>query len=549
MEQMEFNLLDEPWIRVMTEDCTVVERSLMQVLLNSHRYQRLAGELPTQDVALLRLLLAILQTVFYRVDPEGEDDPIEDRAVAIRRWQALWNVGRFPEQPIRTYLETWKDRFWLFHPEHPFYQVPAAAVGTAYTAAKLNGELSESSNKVRLFPVRAGSQKAHLSYAESARWLLYLNGFDDTSAKPKGKCLPSPGAGWLGKLGLFFAEGSTLFETLMLNLVLLREDRTIWTEPHPVWERERPKCDERTEIVIPDNQAELLTLQSRRLLLERDENGVSGYRLLGGDFFQKINATAEQMTVWERRKGKANEPPYDQPKRMDPDRLMWRDFGIITGAEGTGRAPGIVSWITLLKKERVLERDQMIHFRTAGVKYGDKDFFVEDILRDYLDFRVDLLDDGGKIWSALIGQEIEKTERAAWFVGKLAEGIFKAEGGLPDSATQAASVRRAAQEFYAAVDLPFRNWLCSIDPVLGDTEELRAEKALQWHETGYRIALQQGKQMVRNAGESAFTGRWIKDKKTDRESFLSSSTEYDRFVGSVRKCFQITRPNEEVADE
>lgn len=83
MEQMEFNLLDEPWIRVMTEDCTVVERSLMQVLLNSHQYQRLAGELPTQDVALLRLLLAILQTVFYRVDPEGEDDPIEDRAAAI----------------------------------------------------------------------------------------------------------------------------------------------------------------------------------------------------------------------------------------------------------------------------------------------------------------------------------------------------------------------------------------------------------------------------------------------------------------------------------
>lgn len=95
MEQMEFNLLDEPWIRVMTEDCAVVECSLMQVLLNSHRYQRLAGELPTQDVALLRLLLAILQTVFYRVDPEGEDEPIEDRAAAIRRWQALWNAGRF----------------------------------------------------------------------------------------------------------------------------------------------------------------------------------------------------------------------------------------------------------------------------------------------------------------------------------------------------------------------------------------------------------------------------------------------------------------------
>ena len=166
MEQMEFNLLDEPWIRVMTEDCIVVERSLMQVLLNSHQYQRLAGELPTQDVALLRLLLAILQTVFYRVDPEGEDDPIEDRAAAIRRWQALWNAGRFPVQPIRTYLETWKDRFWLFHPEHPFYQVPAAAVGTKFKASKLNGELSESAHKMRLFPLRDGEEKETLSYAE-----------------------------------------------------------------------------------------------------------------------------------------------------------------------------------------------------------------------------------------------------------------------------------------------------------------------------------------------------------------------------------------------
>ena len=46
-----------------------------------------------------------------------------------------------------------------------------------------------------------------MSYAQAARWLLYVNGFDDTSAKPKGKNLPSVGAGWLGKLGLIFRTG------------------------------------------------------------------------------------------------------------------------------------------------------------------------------------------------------------------------------------------------------------------------------------------------------------------------------------------------------
>ena len=219
MEQIEFNLLEEPWIRAMKKDCTVEECSLTQVLLNSHEYLRLSGELQPQDVAILRLLLAVLHTVFYRVDADGNENPIEDEKQALRRWNELWQAKRLPGKPICDYLEHWKDRFWLFHPEHPFYQVPAAERGSEYTAAKLNGELSESSNKIRLFPTRAGKGKESLSYAEAARWLIYLNGFDDTSAKPKAKGLPSPGAGWMGKLGLIWAQGDNFFETLMLNLV------------------------------------------------------------------------------------------------------------------------------------------------------------------------------------------------------------------------------------------------------------------------------------------------------------------------------------------
>ena len=36
MSEIEFNLLDEPWIRVMTEDCTAQEISLTQALWEGH---------------------------------------------------------------------------------------------------------------------------------------------------------------------------------------------------------------------------------------------------------------------------------------------------------------------------------------------------------------------------------------------------------------------------------------------------------------------------------------------------------------------------------
>ena len=155
MKEIEFNLLTEPWVRVRRPDNTVQEVSLTDALLHAQDYVDLAGEMPTQDAAMLRLLLAVLFTVFSRVNVEGEPEPFEEEDDALARWGDLWQLEHFPEQPLRDYLEQWKDRFWLFHPTHPFWQVPGAAIGTEYNAAKLNGEMSESSNKLRLFPLYA----------------------------------------------------------------------------------------------------------------------------------------------------------------------------------------------------------------------------------------------------------------------------------------------------------------------------------------------------------------------------------------------------------
>lgn len=553
MEQMEFNLLDEPWIRVMTEDCTVVERSLMQVLLNSHRYQRLAGELPTQDVALLRLLLAILQTVFYRVDPEGEDDPIEDRAAAIRRWQALWNAGRFPVQPIRTYLETWKDRFWLFHPEHPFYQVPAAAVGTKFKASKLNGELSESAHKMRLFPLRDGEEKETLSYAEAARWLVTLIGFDDSASTKKET---GTGTGWLGDRVNVYAIGENLFETLMLNLVFLKDGRYVWAENMPAWEQPTMTTAKKREIPLPDNQAELLTLQSRRLILSREENRVTGFSSTGGDFFGKegrVNAFSEQMTLWRAGKTPKNAVPQFVPAPVDPWRQMWRDFEVILGRREDTHIPGVVAWLTELRRKNVIPR-KYVHITSVGVTYDSKKGSIADIISDHLDFQMSLLDAAGELWIVLVGGEIHLIDKVARALGALAEGLYLAQGGQLDGAGKKARQSQRDEGMrllYAAVDLPFREWLAHIGAQHEDDENTRAQEQQCWRSIVFRIADNLGREMVRDAGTAAFTGRWIVNEmaetngrfftKTNGERksvFYSSPTEYNRYLNNLKSLLK-----------
>ena len=399
MKEREFNLLDEKWVRVMAADCTVREVSLVDALVNAHEYTSLAGELPTQDMAMLRLLLAVLHTVFARFDEEGNDAPFECADDALDRWEALWNGGRFPEKPIRKYLEAYRDRFYLFDPDRPFYQVNEAEGGTENEAKKLNGCISESNNKFRLFSSRFGEGKNILTYPEAARWLVCLNGFDDISlkAKNKDKNLPSLQVAWLGQLGSIYAQGDNLFQTLMLNLVLLNEKIELWVENKPVWELAKPRTQEKCLIALPDNQAELLTLQSRRTLLKRNERGVIGYTVLGGDVFKKENAFAEQMTMWTYVEGTDKQPPFWQPRRHNAGKQVWREFASIVPSDDKRGMPGVVRWQALLKESKILEEERFARFITVGVEYqGTQKSAVVDILSDSLSFHIDLWTEIGR---------------------------------------------------------------------------------------------------------------------------------------------------------
>ena len=523
----EFNLLHEPWIRVMSEGVELKETSVLELFKNAHEYSCLAGEIPAQDMAIMRVLLAILTTVVYRCDENGDENPVEDEGDVLRRWMAIKKAGRFPADVIETYLKKYEDRFWLFHPETPFWQSYTGANGTEYNVSKLNGCILESGNKPRLFMYTDGVGKSQMSYAEAARWLVYTNAYDDVSVK-KSKAFNqsgrkdngSPGTGWLGKLGLIAVNGKNLFDTLMLNLVLLDRSGGLFPDPKPIWEVP-VRTTERNLIALPDNLPELYTIQSRLILLDRDEEKgvVTGYHSVSGDFFEAENATIEPMTIW-----RMDDKKKVSPKLHSPEAKMWQEFStcFVNNSDVT---PGIVQWLGLLTKNRLIDKKQLITFQSAGSVYDSKRQSTTDFLSDTLSVNAGFVEDMDSAWFAVINTEIEKCLSCADVIWRLSNDLIDAEGGNSSRSKKAKFDKEA---FFFAIDEPFRQWIANISPSESDVDE----EVNAWRSEIKRIAREQANRMVKGASLRALVGKQI-----DR----------DEGTGNKKKhvCYHMSSPEAE----
>ena len=543
MKEIEFDLLTEPWIRVRLKDNTVQEVSLTEALVSAQDYVDLAGEMPTQDAAVLRLLLAVLFTVFSRVNVKGEPEPLEKRGQALRRWSELWQLGHFPAAPIRDYLEQWKDRFWLFHPTHPFGQVPTLCNGIAFGGKKLNGERAESGNKTPLFQNVSKTECEVLSYAQAARWLIYQNGYDERGGRPKAGNKPRHGVGWLGQIGFVAVKGKNLYETLLRNMAFPTEQDALREEQQPCWEREQVRAEQSVKIVMPKNQAELLTLQSRRILLKRSETvpGVVGYEVLGGDYWDSENAFGEQMTLWSRT-SKKNEKMTYKPQQHEAGKQLWREIPSMLDPEG--RKPGVLTWNQQLQSLRILSRKEQIVLNMVGIRYDNQEASVKDVYTDQLAMQLAVLDELSRPWTVRINQEVERCEKAAESIGVLCKEL-KLAGGLDYNQVKGFKETQkvtedARAQFYFAVDQPFRQWLQEIDPEQDDPDEA----VLRWQAQARSIAEELGAKMVREAGNAALKGHRIAvgDKKTERTILYTSPKAYNRFRASLREIYPKTEP-------
>ncbi|MER7696115.1 type I-E CRISPR-associated protein Cse1/CasA [Streptomyces sp. NPDC096095] len=515
-----FDLVSRPWLPVQYKDGSTGELSLHDVFARAGDVRRLVGDLPTQELALLRLLLAILYDAFDEADGRSGGAPAR-----LEDWEAIRDApGSF--DVIAGYLDRHRDRFDLLHPERPFYQV-AGLHTQKHEVASLNRIVADVPNGEAFFSMRRPGVE-RLGLAEAARWLVHTHAYDSSGIKSgmegddrvKGGKVYPQGVGWVGGLGGVYAEGTTLRETLLLNLIPTDED-VLKSEPKadlPVWRRDTAPgpgvVDVDPSVPRPAGPRDLYTWQSRRLLLHVAGPDVTGVVLGYGDPLAPANRQkTEPMTGWRRspaQEKKLGRPLIYLPRQHDPARSAWRGLASLLSAQGqddatTGRGtdqsqpPGIVRWLALLSTEGVLPRGSLIRTRLVGAVYGTQQSVVDEVVDDSIALPVALLHQDRPLHGAVAVDAVADAERAVSALGHLAGNLARAAGSEAGPATST-----ARDQGFGALDGPYRRWLAGLEEDI-DLEWARAE----WRSTARLIVLGLGRGLLESAGGGAAEGRVV----------------------------------------
>lgn len=522
-----FNLLDEPWIRVRTLDGSVEERSLLGVLESAHELKSLAGEIPTQDAAVLRLLEAVLLGAVRTPRPRP-------RPKSVVLWSEWWEAGRLPMDAVGPYCDSFRDRFDLLHPIQPFMQVANLTTESGKTSG-LSKLITEVPAGHQYFTTRAASEVESLTFAEAARWLVHCQAFDPAGIKTgalgdnrvkggKGYSLGYPA--WAGNLGVLIAEGATLFETLMLNLPL---GVIIADFDLPIWEREPLTAAVQATHEFPTGPADLFTWASRRIRLVVTDQHVTDVQISNGDRLGPQNLfTHEPMTAWQHSANQTKTAGNDvqMPVMHRPERQLWQGLGSLLAADSQvkGVRAGVLEWLHHLIQEGALEPTYPVRLNAVGLEYGTQNSVVVGSVDDRLHAHVAALTD-----PVLVAAAVDAAARAGDGVlalAKLASNLALASGGDPNAPRQA-----AFELGYSLLDAPYRRWLADlVDP---DTVEASLQR---WGVTARRVLAAAGSRLRHDAGPIALVGRQVPKHGSDATQHLDAALAEIWFLASLTKA-------------
>ena len=543
-----YNLLDEKWIQIASKD-TVEKVSIKELFAGAANYKELAGDMKTQDFAVMRVMLAILHTVFSRFDSNGEsyeffevdeesflqtgeleENYLEDYEDALyQTWIDIWNAKEFPKV-VYEYLEKWRERFFLYDDKYPFFQVTKeviekdAAGGGEFYGKNINRLVSESNNKQAYFSPKDESYKEYIADDELARWLITLQGYIGTSDKKKVGTAKTYSKGWLYDLGGVYLQGNNVFETLMLNFVFAHNEiNNLLKMQKPCWEAET--MEKNIESYFHnriDNIASLYTAWCREIFIDPNRTNEDKFVCFIAKLpeIEHSDAFLEPMTVWKYNDTGEYKDKY-RPRKHDANKSMWRNFGLLTGVgEGT-RKPGVIEWLNKLgdiseSEELGFNKENITLCAVCMLDDGNATSWapideVEDTLN--LKERV-LVDTGDNGWIIRINKTI--TDTKAIIDRALKKFIFEL---LEIRNMEKSDVSKYVEQFYFRIDLSFRNWIESID-----IDNDKDAKEIEWRNILKKAMKEYVDELVSNAGLRDYKGietsSGVKNIATIYNSFL-----------------------------
>ena len=544
MSEPDYNLLDEPWIPVLLKDGTVDRVGIRAAFVRSAEIVDLACELPTQNAAVLRLLLAMC----YRVIPLPDMQAYVDLA-----------SGDLPVGKLLHRCEEWRDRFYLFGGAHPFLQAP-----TLHTAKNevsgLEKIIADVPNGSQFFTTRNGAALERISPAEAALWLLHAMAYDPSGIRSGavgddlmkgGKGYPI-GPSWAGQVGMVILRGETLDETLALNLV--PPDSGELQGPRPwetscVWEDDEAPTGERRDYVdkpAPIAISRILTWPSRRIRLVGDRSGVTGVMLAQGDKLgpQEMQRY-EPMGLWrysDPQSKKLKQITY-MPRLYQAGRALWRSVpgmlptvGRVKAYDGS-KVRQFLNSATLefMADLNLANLGSMgrLRIEAVGVTYGPQNATIDDIYHDEVTLSVTVLSTAHPELGELVDESVKRTEEVSTIVANLASNLARAAGASGDGAGDG-DRERARERFYGAVDGPYRAWLAALDAD-SDVEAARA----QWDDTLRTGARSVARELVEACPDKAFVGR------KDGNRYITVGIAENYFGAALRKAVpQVTSTTE-----
>ena len=342
-----------------------------------------------------------------------------------------------------------------------------------------------------------------MTASELTRWLLTFQGYSGLSDKVIfGKEKYKVSKGWLFDIGAVFIQGTSLFETLLLNCILPFYDYgNLESIQCPCWEF--ASSDNINRYLFGSectDLANLYTIWSRGIYIDPkyDLNKPFSFEIVKLPDINHQDNFLEPMTTWKYNTTGENKDSYT-PKKHLLNQSLWRSFGLLAVEDRTGhfRRPGIIDWLGDIGDTIGNRLFNIISISMQDDGNATSWLPTDEVIDSILINDLVLADFNESGWVPRINEVVEETKTVISKVYKRYIEDLKEIRNISNNNY----TNQMVEMLYFKIDYPFREWLSSILP-----DDEKDPKIKEWRDLLKKMVKAEAKSILGQGGTRDYLG-------------------------------------------